>query len=284
MSSLPDIQLSKPEVPGYINYVGVSNVKVPFKIKSKFGGCHEMIATVSMGTDLGSDKKGISMSRFIRTLKSYLNVPLNHDLINIILQDFKSSSKGQEAENAFMKFEFEYGLDKRSPLSDLKFPTFYNCKFEGRSYKDSTFRFFEGVKIQYASYCPCSNALCEDLRDKGLNGFPHAQRSFAKVLIEADQNNIVWIEDLIELVEYSVKNIPFPIIKREDEQEIARRASESPMFVEDSIRSICNSLNKNENIKDWLVKCDHEESIHTSNAIATCWKGIDGGFDGTYFL
>ena len=37
-------------------------------------------------------------------------------------------------------------------------------------------------------------------------------------------------------------------------------------------------------IKDWLVKCSHEESIHTSEAIAVCYKGIENGFNTKYYI
>ena len=37
-------------------------------------------------------------------------------------------------------------------------------------------------------------------------------------------------------------------------------------------------------LRDWIVKCSHEESIHTSEAIAINWKGIPNGFDGRRFI
>ena len=37
-------------------------------------------------------------------------------------------------------------------------------------------------------------------------------------------------------------------------------------------------------VYDWIIKVIHEESIHTSEAIAVNYKGIDGGFDYRYFL
>ena len=56
------------------------------------------------------------------------------------------------------------------------------------------------------------------------------------------------------------------------------------MFVEDAIRTISDSLNNMKGVHDWIVKCSHEESIHTSEAIAVTWKGIPGGFDGRRYL
>ena len=103
-------------------------------------------------------------------------------------------------------------------------------------------------------------------------------------MVEVKPNNIIWLESLIELIENSVKTFTVPILRRSDEQEFARIAFENPMFVEDAIRRISNSLNKQEMVYDWIAKCTHLESIHQSNAISLCYKGVENGFNGTYFL
>ena len=105
-------------------------------------------------------------------------------------------------------------------------------------------------------------------------------------MVEADPDSdrYVWLENIIEAVENVIPTLPYPVIKRVDEQEIARIAGENPMFVEDAIRAISQSLTNIEGISDWIVKCSHEESIHTSEAIAVNWKGISGGFDGRRYL
>jgi len=104
------------------------------------------------------------------------------------------------------------------------------------------------------------------------------------VVVKIDPPNYVWLEDIIETVESNIATLPYPIIKRPDEQEIARIAAENPMFVEDAIRLISLSLFHKKDYVDWIVKCTHEESIHTSEAIAMNWKGVPGGFDGTYYF
>ena len=142
------------------------------------------------------------------------------------------------------------------------------------------FRFYQGVRVQYASYCPCSAELC---KHEG-KGFPHAQRSFAHVIIETKDPDYVWLEDIISHVETSVKTLPYPIIKRADEAAIAQVAYDNPQFVEDAVRAISTALNSDNKIYDWVVKCIHEESIHTSEAIAINWKGVDRGFDEKMFL
>jgi len=296
MDKLPDIQETKPNIRIPIKQVGVENVVVPFQLELRTGGYCQLNANVSMRTNLDSNKKGISMSRLLLTLKPYLALPLKHKLIKEILEDLKREL-GSTA--SYMSFEFRMPMFmKQSLKSDNRFPMYYDCKFEGQMYqiKDvqesgdinhpmiDVFRFFQGVRIQYASYCPCSASLCEDLTQKGSCGFPHNQRSFADVLIETIEPNYVWLEDIVDLIESNIKTLPYPVIKRVDEQEIARIAAENPMFVEDAIRIISQALNSRDDIFDWVVKCTHEESIHTSEAIAINYKGLHGGLDGKKFL
>lgn len=277
--TLPDIQDSKPAIQIPIKEVGVGNVQVPFNLESKYGGMRSMVANVSMRTNLDANTKGISMSRLIRTLKRYLDLPLKKKLIKQILIDLM---KNVESTESYMRFDFLYPIVRKSVKSDNEFPIFHKCRFEGQMRGDN-FRFFQGVKVQYASYCPCSAELSNDLKEKGSVGFPHAQRSYTDILIEAEEPTYYWLEDIIESVERAIKTLPYPIIKRIDEQEIARIAAENPIFVEDAIRQISVEVDKMF-LKDWIIKCTHEESIHTSEAIAVNWKGVQNGFDYKFFL
>ena len=280
---LPDIQHSmSPEFPLYINQVGVENVKVPILLNSLYGGTHELIANVEMTTDLKENIKGISMSMLLRTLIKYMYEPLKHHIIKQILEEFKTAVE-TNSEHSLIKFDFELPINKKAPKSNLVFPQFYKCGFTGKLDHDE-FRFFQKVRVQYQSYCPCSASLCEDLFTKKQYGFPHAQRSFCDLLVEVKPENVIWLESLIMIIEASVINEVFPILRRVDEQEVARIAAENPMFVEDAIRSITNALNSEEFIYDWIVKCSHEESLHTNEAIAISWKGIENGFRGTYYI
>ncbi len=279
---LPDIQCAVPDIQIPIMQVGVENVEVPFRLESKYGGHHQLIANVSLTTNLDEDTKGISMSRLLLTLKPYLDLPLKRVLIKKIIEDIITNL---ETTMASMKFEFRLPITRKSILSDNEFPIYYKCKFEMKRQIDQSTDltwFYQGVRIQYASYCPCSAELCDALQYS--RGFPHNQRSFADVLVEVVDSHYVWLEDIIETIESQIKTLPYPIIKRIDEQEIAKIAAQNPMFVEDAIRKMSKALEERKDIYDWIVKCSHEESIHTSEAIAINWKGMPNGFDGRRFI
>jgi GTP cyclohydrolase I len=292
---LPDIQCTEPNIKIPIMQVGVENVEVPFKLESKYGGFHQMTANVALRTSLDANTKGISMSRLLLTLKPYLDLPLKSKLIKEILKNI-IKNVGSSDNAAYMTFDFRMPIIKKSIISDNQFPIYYKCRFEGQiinvqitetdkvtKRREWYFRFFQGATIQYASYCPCSAELCDVLDSKG---FPHNQRSFAHVMVETDTygDQYIWLEDIIETVERVIPTLPYPVIKRADEQEIARIAAENPMFVEDAIRAISQSISSIDGVVDWIVKCSHEESIHTSEAIAVNWKGVLGGFDGRRYL
>jgi len=203
---LPDIQSGKPSIQTPIHQVGVENIVVPFQLESKYGGYYQLMANVSMRTDISSEIRGISMSRFLRTLQKFLDLPLKHKLIHTILKELRNSV---ESSSSFMKFSFKFPINKIAPVSKEHFPIYYNCRFEGQLLNinnNDVFRFYQGVVIPYSSYCPCSAELCKTL--EGKEGFPHNQRSYADVLIEVKEPHYVWLEDIVDIVESKRKVLP----------------------------------------------------------------------------
>jgi len=270
---LPDIQQTKPQIRSGIKRVGVSQVELPFRILARNGSSSipQILATAEMVCDLDDMTRGISMSRFLRTIQTYIHIPLRRTTLELILKDFK---KQLETETVSLKMNFKYPLYKKSPVSNNGFYQFYNCSFRSE-FSNNEFKFYESVRIQYAAYCPCSAALCHE----GKYGYPHNQRAFADVLIQANPQKYMWLEDIIDLIENSVQTIPYPIIKRSDEKFMAELAKSNTQFVEDAIRKISKDLDSTKGILDWYVQCTHEESIHTSDAIAINWKGLENGFN-----
>jgi GTP cyclohydrolase I len=108
-------------------------------------------------------------------------------------------------------------------------------------------------------------------------GTPHAQRSRADVKIRFLKESPVWIEDVVEAVEKVLKTPVQIIVKREDEQEFARLNAENPMFVEDSVRLMSDTVDKIEGVLDWSIVANHFESLHAHNAVCVNWKGVPNG-------
>jgi len=279
-TQLPDVQeAAKPKYEIYLPKVGVENIKLPFKLALRNLNSRQLVANTSISTDLDSEKKGISMSRLLLSIQDLLGVGLNWDIIE---QCLSKISESIGSDNSHIKFEFELPIDKQSPLSGYTFPLFYKCYFEGFKHEND-YVFNQSVTVQYSSYCPCSAALSDDLVTNGFpHGFPHAQRSFAQIIINMDlqDKKQIWLEDVIDIVNDNIHTQPYPIIKRIDEQELARIASNNPLFVEDAIRIISHHLDKlmGCGINDWVVKCTHEESIHMHEAVAVNFSKVINGF------
>jgi len=280
MNKLPDVQEDySPKYKILIPKVGVENIKLPFNLALKNGDNINLVANTSIYTDLSQNKKGISMSRLLIAIEESLYEGLNWDIIK---QDLIHISNSIGSDKSYLKFEFELPILKKSPLTKYEYPMFHKCCFVG--YKDKNFyRFLQSVEVQYTSYCPCSAELSKDLMKRNIScGFPHAQRSFAKIIIDVDLINKhrIWLEDIIDIIINNIPTQPYPVIKRIDEQEIARIASNNPLFVEDAIRILSFNLNNlmEKGINDWIVKCVHEESIHAHEAVAINIAGIIDGF------
>ena len=161
---------------------------------------------------------------------------------------------------------------------------------------------FVTVVVQYIATCACSKALCQHLESsdetpEGTRGAPHMQRGFAKVTVEMSPTELVaakdrketggpclWIPvgEIEQAVVLGTETVPHPVIRRPDEQELARQSWNHPQFVEDAARSIGEQLERAIQDKilparDWVVVVDHEESIHTHNAVAVMNRGVGGG-------
>jgi GTP cyclohydrolase I len=114
------------------------------------------------------------------------------------------------------------------------------------------------VTVPVTSLCPCS---------KGISDYgAHNQRSH--VTITARLNSHVWIEELIDVAEREASCELYGILKRPDEKYVTERAYDNPKFVEDLVRDIAVSLNKDERIDAYSIEAENFESIHNHSAYA----------------
>jgi GTP cyclohydrolase IB len=116
--------------------------------------------------------------------------------------------------------------------------------------------------VAVTTLCPCSKAISR----YGA----HNQRGICTVQIRS--RKIVWIEDLIAIVEESASSDLYSLLKRRDEKSVTERAYENPVFVEDLVRNVVLQLNANPNITWYKVEAENFESIHNHNAYACIEK------------
>jgi GTP cyclohydrolase I len=80
---------------------------------------------------------------------------------------------------------------------------------------------------------------------------------------------MLWIEDLIALIEECGSAPVYSLLKREDEKVVTEQAYQNPMFVEDIVRAATVRLQQVSCIKWFRVECENFESIHNHSAYAT---------------
>jgi GTP cyclohydrolase I len=108
-------------------------------------------------------------------------------------------------------------------------------------------------------------------------GVPHSQRSNMKCKVKLDPKASFFIEDLIDLLRVAIPTETQSLVKRVDEQAFAILNGAHPMFVEHASKSTYKILNSDQRILDWIVQLEHLESLHSHNAAAVIFKGVQNG-------
>lgn len=252
-AKLKDVQKEKDDRHIPIDKVGVKDIRYPIVVLDKKNKEQHTIASINMYVNLPHQFKGTHMSRFIETLnKHHGSIALRN--MGKILNEMKTTL---EAQSAHMEVEFPYFIEKEAPVSKEKGLMEYRCRFIGSS-NEMENDFLLEVKIPVNSLCPCS----KEMSKYGA----HNQRSLVTVQIRF--KDLVWIEDLITIVESSASSPVYSLLKREDEKFVTERAYENPAFVEDIVRNVAEKLEKDENIRWFSVEAENFESIHNHNAYA----------------
>jgi GTP cyclohydrolase IB len=252
-SALPDTQNQADirEIP--INKVGVKNLKYPIALKDKENEIQHTIATISMTVDLPMHFKGTHMSRFVEILQNEKR-EMHIDSVYNILEEMQNKL---HATTAHMELDFIYFREKKAPVSKKPSLIDYRVKFHAIMDKDKK-DFVMTVIVPVTTLCPCS----KNLSDYGA----HNQRG--EVTVALRFTDMVWIEDVISVIEKSASSELYTLLKREDEKFVTERAYENPVFVEDLVRNIVLELKKDKNIIWYSVEAENFESIHNHNAYA----------------
>jgi GTP cyclohydrolase I len=167
-----------------------------------------------------------------------------------------------QAQTAHLEMEFPYFLVKKAPVSGKEGVLDYNVRFDA-AMNGNDLDFLLTVRVTVTTLCPCSKAISK----YGA----HNQRGEVTVQVRSDR--IVWIEEIISLVESSCSSEMYSLLKREDEKAVTERAYENPVFVEDLVRNVALRLNAHPDVAWYKVEAENYESIHNHNAYACIEKG-----------
>ena len=276
-ASLPDLQngpsslIEGANVP--IQQVGISNFKMPLNFKTREGKPVQLQTSIDGYVSLDAGKKGINMSRIMRTFYKFQDRVFSIDLLEEILKAYKEELESQES---FMRLSFSYPMMIESLRSGLKGYQYYDVSFEGRL--DNYDQFFKHmtVNFEYSSACPCSYELSEHAREeRGVAAIPHSQRSVAEVTVALKDE--FFVEDLVQICRTALKTETQVMVKREDEQAFAELNGAYQKFVEDAARLLYEELDSYNSISDFVVRCAHLESLHSHDAVSRICKGLPNG-------
>jgi len=241
-----------------IDKVGVRGLRFPIQVRDKARAVQNTIATIGMFVDLPKEFKGTHMSRFIEVLNAHGSV-IHVENITDILREMQ---RKLNASTSHLEIEFPYFIVKKAPVTGGAGVMDYTARFDAAACGDET-DFVLTVKANVTTLCPCS---------KAISRFgAHNQRGLCTVQIR--MRRIVWIEEVIELIESSASSELYSLLKRQDEKAVTERAYENPVFVEDLVRNVALKLNARPDVTWYKVEAENFESIHNHNAYACIEKG-----------
>ena len=240
-----------------IDKVGVRGLRFPIQVRDRSHNVQNTVATIGMFVDLPKEFKGTHMSRFVEVLNAHgsiIHVENIADILHSLQQKLKSAT-------SHIEIEFPYFMSKKSPVSRGESLMDYIARFDAAAC-GADIDFVLTVKAHVTTLCPCSKAIAK----YGA----HNQRGLVTVALRFRQ--IVWIEDVVAMIEASASSELYALLKRQDEKFVTERAYENPVFVEDLVRNVALKLNAHPRVTWYRVEAENFESIHNHSAYACIQK------------
>jgi GTP cyclohydrolase I len=275
-SSMPDLQNGPASLirgaRARIQHVGISNFRLPIRFHTRDNGDVTLETSVTGTVSLEAGKKGINMSRIMRSFYAHAEKTFSYEVMEAALDSYKEDL---ESFDARLQMRFRFPMKIRSLRSGL----------EGFQYYDIALELVETAGLRkkivhldyvYSSTCPCSLELSEHARQfRGQLATPHSQRSVARISVEVPEGGPgrLWFEDLIEMARAAVPTETQVMVKREDEQAFAELNAANPIFVEDAARLFCEQLLRDPRVGDFRVLASHQESLHSHDAVSLLTEG-----------
>jgi GTP cyclohydrolase I len=272
--SLPDLQNGPSSLikgaKQQIQHVGISNFRLPIRFHTRDNGDLTLETSVTGTVSLEAEKKGINMSRIMRSFYGHSEKTFSFDVVSSALDSYKDDL---ESFDARIQMRFSYPMRVNSLRSGLSGYQYYDISLELIEHAGVRKRIMH-LDYVYSSTCPCSLELSEHARQyRGQLATPHSQRSVARLSAELVGPERLWFEDLIDMCRKAVPTETQVMVKREDEQAFAELNAANPIFVEDAARLFCEQMKLDPRIGDFRVVASHQESLHSHDAVSILTEG-----------
>ncbi|NDR56889.1 MULTISPECIES: GTP cyclohydrolase FolE2 [Roseobacteraceae] len=254
-----------------IQHVGISNFRLPIRFHRREGAELALDTSVTGTVSLDAEKKGINMSRIMRSFYASAERTFSFEVIEDALESYKRDLESFDA-RIMMRFSFPMMVD--SLRSGLRGYQYYNMALEMVEQAGRRLKVMH-LDYVYSSTCPCSLELAEHARKtRGQMATPHSQRSVARLSMVVDPSaSCLWFEDLVEMCRRAVPTETQVMVKREDEQAFAELNAANPIFVEDAARLFAEQLHADPRVGDFRVVASHQESLHSHDAVSVLTEG-----------
>ena len=252
-SSIPDVQGSPDSRRIAITRVGIRDLRVPLTVKTQSGTQHT-VATAEMTVALPHHQKGTHMSRFIHLLNETKVYELT--MLRALHTEMLDRLK---AEAGTLLLTFPLFVSKTAPVSKTPSLMDYAVTWKVDGSREDA-QVLAEVVVPVTSLCPCS----KEISQYGA----HNQRSHVIITALFDDARPFAMEELIAVGEEGGSCPIWATLKRPDEKYITEKAYENPKFVEDIVRDVAASLNRDTRLDYYRVSSENFESIHNHSAYA----------------
>jgi GTP cyclohydrolase I len=253
-----------------IQHVGISNFRLPIRYHTRDNGDLTLETSVTGTVSLEAEKKGINMSRIMRSFYAHAERDFSFSVIEHALDDYK---RDLDSFDARIQMRFSFPTKVTSLRSGLSGWQYYDIALELVEVAGVRKKIMH-LDYVYSSTCPCSLELSEHARQtRGQLATPHSQRSVARISVVTEGPKCLWFEDLIEMARRAVPTETQVMVKREDEQAFAELNAANPIFVEDAARSFAGVLLADHRVGDFRIVASHQESLHSHDAVSVLTEG-----------
>ncbi len=274
-----------------LSQVGLENVQSQVQVQGLLLNAKSE-ASVSL---IDVHARGIHMSRLFKIVSKMHEQELSWPWLSACLEQMLVSHENL-SDAGHLRVSFELPVLRRALLSDEHGWRNYPVTFAVSSVRGKR-TFTLTAKVLYSSTCPCSAGLSQqaiaeqfskDFREPGVRteqvvewlkrrdslvAFPHAQRSEAICEFTIDPSSSM--PSPLSLIDEMERALGTPVqaaVKREDEQEFARRNAQNLMFCEDAARKLKAALLEREDVADFKIEVRHFESLHPHDVVAKVSK------------
>ena len=241
--------------------VGIKDLHLPVMIREQGGRMARVLGQVDAAVELPHYERGTHMSRFVEILNRWSRHAVSGVEMGEMLAELREAFRSPLAS---MRLGFKYFLPKRAPASGIVSQLDYDCSFEGEL-SEAGYEFTLGAAVPIITLCPCSR----EISDRGA----HSQRAILTARLRARPGVMIWLEELIPLLEAQGSAEIFSVLKRVDEKVITETSYDHPKFVEDVVRDSYLALAALPGVTWFSLLCDSHESIHNHIAYAYAESG-----------